>query len=90
MKRGPFTFTRDRVIQVAVIVVLCLLGAFLPYLTLGYQDFASSRSPDPYLVRRRRHVGGWTDLSARGRRLSQDVLQRGVDVIHLGRAQESA
>lgn len=91
MRRGPFTFTRTRVIQVAVIVLLCVLGAFLPYLTLGYQDYASQPIRPTYALFRAADVMSRLDLTylPASDRLSQDALSPGVDLIHLGaRAQE--
>ena len=92
MKRGPFTFTRDRVIQVAVIVALCVLGAFLPYLTLGYQDYASQPIRPTHALFRAADMISRLDLTylPASDRLSQDALQPGIDLIHLGaRAQEA-
>ena len=40
-RRGAFTFTVARIAQVAGIAVIALIGALLPYLTLGYEDYAS-------------------------------------------------
>jgi hypothetical protein len=91
MKRGPFTFTRTRVIQVAVIVALCILGAFLPYLTLGYIDYASQPIRPTHALFRAADMISRLDLTylPASDRLSQNALQPGVDLIHLGaRAQE--
>ncbi len=39
--RGVFTFNRPRIIEVAAIVVIPVIGALLPYLTLGYENYTS-------------------------------------------------
>lgn len=39
--RGVFTFDRPRIVQVAGIVILPVIGALLPYLTLGYENYTS-------------------------------------------------
>lgn len=39
--RGVFTFDRPRILQVAGIVALPAIGALLPYLTLGYENYTS-------------------------------------------------
>jgi hypothetical protein len=92
MKRGPFTFTRARLIQVGVVVALCLVGAFLPYLTLGYLDFASQPIRPTHALFSAADMISRLDLTylPAADRVSQDVLQPGVDVIHLGaRAQQT-
>jgi hypothetical protein len=84
--RAPFTFTRNRILQVAGIVVVPLIGALLPYLTLGYENFASqpvrpteSLFPAARLIRTLsiQYVPAAPDVDP-------DAIQRGVDLLAFG------
>jgi hypothetical protein len=86
VRRGPFTFTRARVLPAAVVVVVLIIGIPLPYLTLGYEDFASQPVrptlalwPMAALMR----VLSLTYLPASAD-VGPDTLQRGVDFLTLG------
>jgi hypothetical protein len=91
LRRGPFTFTRGRIIQVAVIVVLGVVGAVLPYLTLAYQDFSSQLIRPTHALFKAADMMGRLDLGylPAADKVGQNALSPGVDVIHLGaRAQQ--
>lgn len=85
-RRAPFTFTVLRIVQVAIIVILPLIGVALPYLTLGYQNYASESVnvteplfPVAQLIRTLnvQYVPSLTDVSP-------DDIQRGVDLLAFG------
>lgn len=84
--RGAFTFTRSRVIAVIAVIVLAAVGVALPYLTLGYEDFASqpirpTHSLWPAGDMLRRLSLGY--LTA-GPNAGADQLGHGLDVITAG------
>jgi hypothetical protein len=86
MQRSGYTFNRARVIPAAVVVVLALVGSLLPYLTLGYENFASER------IRPTHALWPGADLMRRvdllyltaGPGVTLDQLQRAVDVFVAG------
>ena len=84
--RGAFTFTRNRIVGVVAVVVIGVVGALLPYLTLGYEDF-SSQPVRPTLTlwptARLLRVLSLTYLPA-GADAGPDALQRGVDFLTFG------
>lgn len=86
MQRNGYTLDRARVVPAVVLVVLLLVGALLPYVTLAYDNYASEPIrpthplwPGTNMMR----LMNLTYLTA-GPDASADGLQRGVDVFILG------
>ncbi len=84
--RAPFTVTVPRLIEVVGIVVVSLIGVFLPYLTLAYENFASqlmrvteSLFPAARTIRvlSIQYLPGRPDVDP-------DALQRGIDLLAFG------
>ena len=85
MRRGPFTFTRARIIQVALVLGVGVIGAALPYLRLVYENYASEVvvATDALwaaAARFRLLNIGYLPSAADG----PEPLQRGVDLMNLG------
>lgn len=86
MRRNGYTFTWARVLPAAGVVVLLLVGALIPYVTLAYDNYASEPIrpthplwPGTNMMR----LMNLTYLTA-GVDATADGLQRGLDVFILG------
>ncbi len=85
MRRGPFTFTRDRILQAAAVVVIGVVGALLPYLTLVYENYTSEvvrETASLWPAANRLGLLNLVYLPSAAE--DPDQLQRGVDFMHLG------
>jgi hypothetical protein len=85
MRRGPFTFSRNRVIQVLLMIVPGIVGAALHYFTLGYTNFSSEpvrETVSLWPAARLTTVLSLGYLPATSG--TPDQLQHGLDFINLG------
>ena len=84
MRWRQFTFTRGRIVQAALIVVVGVVGALLPYLRVVYENFASevveeTKSLWPAAAWLRSLSIGY--LPSAG---TPEQVQRGIDLMNLG------
>ena len=86
MANRAFTFTTPRIVQAAAVLVLCVVGAVLPYFTLGYTDFASEPTRPTRAIfgaGRILRTLSITYLPSLDK-VGPNALQHGVDVTTLG------
>ena len=85
VRRGPFTFTRERIVQVAAVVVVGVIGALLPYMTLVYENYFSEVVQETFsLWPAADRLGLLNLVYLPSGAENPDQLQRGVDFMHLG------
>ena len=85
MRRGPFTFTRGRIAQVLVIVVVGIVGALLPYLYLVYENYTSEVVRETHSLWPAARLLGLLNLTyLPSAAENPDQLLRGVDLMNLG------
>lgn len=86
MAQRAYTITRPRIVTVAVIAVVCVVGALLPYLTITYLDFASEQiRPTHALFPTTKMLStmdiGYFPSSARS---NADTIGHGIALLQLG------
>ena len=92
MRRGPLNITRPRVLQVASVVALCLMGVLLPYLTLAYLNYTVQLIRPTHALFGAANMLGLLNVSFLPvvEQADADALQPGVDLTHLAaRAQHA-
>lgn len=86
MAQRAYTITRARMVVVIAVVVVCLVGALLPYVSVTYLNFTSEVVRPTHALFPTTGMLGTMDISyfPSASRSSLNTLQHGIDLMQLG------
>ncbi len=86
MAQRAYTITRGRVLIVAAVIVVCVVGALLPYLTVTYLNFTSEIIRPTHALFPTTSMLSTMDIGyfPSADRASLNDLQHGIDLLQLG------